>query len=261
MYSAPRSFAIASWIRTGSGRVSERVARPSAPPTKSHANPPSPASVRNRRRPGSAGSSGDAGRVRHTSATIPIAKQMSPETSASWVLPSAATMNATAPPSSAKRINERGGSDLTTHRFCQRFPLRPACPSPVDVLPDDLALVVAIRRAQADPMRDGLRGDVVRVDRSRRSMGPPAHRGATRSTRLRPRSRTPAVGTSVPTVHAIAASSVTDRRLYVGRSPGRRRAGARPSSARARRRRGSAALPTWRTPRGRPRRRSAASRP
>ena len=125
MYSAPRSFAIASWMGIGSGNVAERVARPSAPPTSNHAKLPSPASVRNRRRPGSDGPSPGLERVRQTSIARPIAQHTSP---ARWPAPcSRARRRRTrrTPPSSAKRSNERGVPDLTTPRFCQSFPLRP----------------------------------------------------------------------------------------------------------------------------------------
>ena len=49
------------------GERGERVARPSAPPTSNHAKLPRPASVRNRRRPGSGGPASALERVRQTS--------------------------------------------------------------------------------------------------------------------------------------------------------------------------------------------------
>ena len=119
-------------------------------PTKSHANPPSPASVRNRRRPGSAGSSEDGGRVRHTSVAIPIAKQMSPDTSASSVLPSAATMNADG--AAEQREEDQRARGMRSHD-----------PSILSEVPERAGSSAGSRRTRSDATRTSCRSTCVCV--------------------------------------------------------------------------------------------------
>ena len=129
---------------------------------------------------------------------------------ASSVLPRAATMNATTPPSSAKRSNERGVPDLTTTRFCQSFRLRPVTGprfmTPVARLP------MRIRRHGRGPTAAGRSG--VRPPATpggpggstRRSSRHRSRRGAKGGVRARLRSRSPGRWNAVPTVHAMAVS-------------------------------------------------------